>query len=414
MAINLFFSPPHHVLVDRAPRSVPRHAFHGRPARRGRASGFTLIELLVVIAIIGVLVGLLLPAVQQAREAANRAACGNNLKQLGLAVHNFYSSKNHFPARSYASELKTANDNEGMDGNSGGRDSRRLSWICAVLPYMEELQTYEDIITYVGVENRRPWNNNAMASGATSPFCRKIEMLQCPSDPGSRRGGGTALAPTSYHVSAGDARINWDWTNNNRGLFVREYVGNGPTGTPPNVYIRSDYRTIEDILDGTTKTIMLGEACIGNGRNHWRGGAVAGIGVDGSGYFASGPAACSALVQPDGSLSGGTADHTRTGTRWGDSVNAYTVFMTIMRPNGPTCCGGGNCETYGYPTASAYHPDGATVAFADGSTKFINENIDAGNASATNIDRGTVSASPYGIWGALGTISAGESLPTTF
>jgi prepilin-type N-terminal cleavage/methylation domain-containing protein len=391
-------------------RSTGRCVRRMRHLRAGR--GFTLIELLVVIAIIGVLVGLLLPAVQQAREAANRSACGNNLKQLGLACHNYYSAKNSFPPASHAAEFKQAcNDNELMDGTAPSHDARRLSWIVTVLPYLEEIQTYEDVITYVRDENRRPWNNNAMASGADSPFCRKIKMVQCPSDPGSRIGGGTTLARTSYHGCRGDGRLHWDWDNNQRGIFHRQYIGSSAT-----VYVRTDNRTMEDILDGTSKTILLGEVAIGNGRNHWRGGVAyndSSVVNSSTGYFDNGPAACVAKIQADGSLAG-SVETTRTGTRWGDCVSAYTLFWTIVRPNGPTC-GGVNGENWTYPTASSFHPDGVTVVMADGSTKFINDSIDCGSQSTAQPERANPAvASPYGVWGALGTIGSGEAVPGSF
>jgi len=95
--------------------------------------GFTLVELLVVIAIIGTLVGLLLPAVQQAREAARRSACGNNMKQLALSVLNFESTRKRLPA---------AND---RDGNSTGVNNAGWSWIVMVLPFMEEVNMHTNL-----------------------------------------------------------------------------------------------------------------------------------------------------------------------------------------------------------------------------------------------------------------------------
>lgn len=119
---------------------------------RIKRRGFTLIELLVVIAIIGVLVGLLLPAVQQAREAARRNSCGNNLKQMGLAIHNFASTNAkganaRFPALTTLYENGTKNSYMNNMGADGGRSNECYSWLVFILPFAEEDNVYREIET---------------------------------------------------------------------------------------------------------------------------------------------------------------------------------------------------------------------------------------------------------------------------
>jgi prepilin-type processing-associated H-X9-DG protein len=358
-----------------------------------------------------VLVGLLLPAVQQAREAANRAACGNNLKQIGLAVHNFLSAKGFFPPCAMSEEwLELTNDYNDYTR----RGSHRLSWIASILPYMEQLETHQNVLTYVRDDNRRPWDSVDMASGAASPFKTKIKMLQCPSDPGSR--GGT-LGRTSYHCARGEGRSHYDWEST-RGAFQRNHVGDTKGGTLTGAAAlknRATLSTPTDILDGLSKTIMLGEVAVGNGRNNILGAIAVGyVTASGStsGEFPSGPAGCMARAQADSSLSG-TVDNARIGTRWGDSYGTYTQFWTIVRPNGVTCAGV-HGENWVYPTASSFHPSGVTVAFCDGSTKFINENIACGDESAKQQSNNSSAASPYGVWGALGSAASGETIPTSY
>jgi len=119
----------------------------GRPARRlaaGRA--FTLVELLVVIAIIGILIALLLPAIQQAREAARKAACGNNLKQLGVALHNYHDAIKRFPPscrwRTQDTRLCDQNNSPGLV-DQGGTEQRWETWVIEILPYMEQVPLYD-------------------------------------------------------------------------------------------------------------------------------------------------------------------------------------------------------------------------------------------------------------------------------
>ena len=133
--------------------------------------GFTLIELLVVIAIIAILVALLLPAVQQAREAARRSSCKNNLKQLGLALHNYHDTHGVFPAGYYAGDHPSVADGEG-----DGRDAR-YGWGSMILPFLEQAPLYDKM--QVG---DRLLSQNVNDPTVLADMQTPISAFRCPSD----------------------------------------------------------------------------------------------------------------------------------------------------------------------------------------------------------------------------------------
>jgi len=356
-----------------------------------RRKAFTLVELLVVIAIIGILVALLLPAVQAAREAARRMSCTNNLKQLALSVHNHHDIHQKFPPACFNVELR--------EQFKGQFNWERLSYIVPLLPFIEQQPLYDDTITYIW-EDRRPWSGNNMANGLNSPFYRDVEALLCPSD------GNKALPfdwckATSYHANHGDIIMNWDWWEW-RGPF-----GNGERGEC----------TFGRLSDGSSNTIMLAECAIGRTGDTMcpvKGGIATGL----TWNQGSNPTECLARVGPNDILidpcqGNNGASGWGIGRRWGDGISIYTTFFTIIGPNGPTCSDTG--ESWGIPTASSHHPTGVNVALCDGSVRFITETIDAGDPTQIPPDmngrpQDYTGPSLWGLWGALGTTSGGEQI----
>jgi prepilin-type N-terminal cleavage/methylation domain-containing protein/prepilin-type processing-associated H-X9-DG protein len=215
------------------------------PKRRA----FTLIELLVVIAIIAVLIGLLLPAVQKVREAAARAKCANNLKQLGLACHNYHDSNKSLPS-GYVSAVNAAGDNTGPG----------WGWAAYILPQMEQAPLYGTI----------QFDRNIEDVANAAPRVKQVPSYVCPSD----------NAPPTWMATKYDAG------GNSQGqiceVAAANYVGNFGTTDPgedgDGVLFRNSKITFADITDGTSTTMLAGERTFKVGQATWV-GAVTGATV---------------------------------------------------------------------------------------------------------------------------------------
>jgi prepilin-type N-terminal cleavage/methylation domain-containing protein/prepilin-type processing-associated H-X9-DG protein len=223
--------------------------------------GFTLVELLVVIAIIGILIGMLLPAVQQVREAARRSACQNNLKQLALACHNFHSAHNSFP------------DGARYEGDGS---QPCWGWNAFILPFMEQNNIYDSLD--VGTTTLLDWKNEPVLSDGSLV----IGNLRCPSDAGpenfidpyantgdrsnngyrtwGRYNGGAITPPTSNYVASAchfraHHNENSGRTRNNDGVWMGNMTGVfDMTGL-----VRDNGKSFGEIFDGTSNALLLGE-----------------------------------------------------------------------------------------------------------------------------------------------------------
>ena len=354
--------------------------------RLNHRPGFTLIELLVVIAIIGVLIALLLPAVQAAREAARRAQCVNNLKQIGLGLHNYESANRALPW----SNATGGWNGGGLEGD-GGHSFGNLP---LMLPFLEQVATYNALNFLLAPQWPVSYNGDSL-SGSYDPvqltgITTTIGSFLCPSDAGG-------IGRNNYLGSNG-GHFDWHTGATSAGALVRsEAPGSVQAGC-----------TLADITDGTSTTVAFAERCRGDGRNtKVSRGDIFGMGtvfisptydITDAATQANMPTAmqaCSAYAQ---------ANPTQTwdfgGFFWAQGDYSYSMFNFFLTPNSktpdctPRSAGDGNSAGggYGFFTPRSYHSGGVNVAMTDGSVKFIKDSI----APA--------------VWWGLGTRAGGEIL----
>lgn len=381
--------------------------------------GFTLVELLVVIAIIGILIGLLLPAVQAAREAARRMQCTNNLKQLGLALHNFNDAHDRIPNQ-YCDRVITGIS--GYSYNAGGDDGRRLSRVSAqtlLLPYIEQTAVYDVIMSCLkeagsrGDKNYAPSPTDAgtiPTNQSVNPYTTVITSFLCPSD-GNAMGSASLskqasnhLGRCSYACSTGDA--SFSLTNSategahkaRRGLFVSGRIA-GDT-------------SLAICKDGTSNTMAFSEIAVSDiiATDANDPDIATGIGYL-SGTQSKSANDCLALRGADGQFAEGVTTYAEKGRRWCNADYASTNFQAILPPNSPSCSSsnGTLSDRSAMITAGSAHTGGANVVMADGSVHFVSDTVDAGDMNWGNQD-GYRGKSMHGVWGALATPRGKEAV----
>jgi prepilin-type N-terminal cleavage/methylation domain-containing protein/prepilin-type processing-associated H-X9-DG protein len=352
-----------------------------------RRRGFTLIELLVVIAIIAVLIALLLPAVQAAREAARRIQCINNLKQIGLAMHNYHQTNDVFPMGA------SKNCNSDPPSNCPGyADWRGWGPLATSLPFVEQQALY-NAINYSFAEQLHDTVNQPMNNTAVLTIVR---AYLCPSDPyvGQQN-------INSYYACYGTTS-EWPTGPNNGSGNLQNADGNGSTGM---FAVWLSYG-IRDATDGTSNTVLFSEALAGDSKGNESAPRGAGSGSPGSKYrgngvvipnspsyylddFTASPAASQAFLAGLAACSTEFNNPTSTnitshrGYMWA-SASQGSIFNVGQTPNDnqynfnvcrPQCSAG--CSDNGSISlrASSAHPGGVNAVFADGSVKFIKDSI---------------------------------------
>ena len=378
-------------------------------AGKHRLAGFTLVELLVVIAIIGTLVGLLLPAVQAARESARRSTCSNNIKQLGLAVHNHMEARQTIPPISQNTSL--------LNAMSGQSPSMSLSYIVPLLPFVEYGSLYQSIVTFIGTNGGQVWQ-----TGVNDPFhfSKRPPVLACPSD------GQTMVqlygtgGSTSYRMNRGDMVM-----RNNMGIRRGPgIIGQLETSVGSQTYGDATAVRPKDILDGLSKTMLLSEAVVGTSNSNLKGG----YGGDGSMVDNKAPSDCLGYIDSAtgafkaGMFASAAGTNIVPGSAWQHHMSVYTQFYAWAPPNWPTCgrlSTTQNAEQWSYMPASSYHQSGVNVFMCDGAVRFVADNVDAGDTTRVQPNNsGSVSSTSYqtytgasirGVWGAMSTIKGGET-----
>jgi len=380
----------------------------------GKRQGFTLIELLVVIAIIAVLIALLLPAVQAAREAARRSQCTNNLKQIGLAMHNYHQGVGTFPI---------GNGQGARSANYGGGYSNWTDWgaMALLLPYMEQGPTYNAINFSFCMGG-----GYGAAVNVTSST-RLIAAYMCPSDQNVGFGGApisnmttvaawgqTCYPPNinSYRGSIGTTTSAWGWTTGYANCQPDPMNLNGG-GNPCNAFSTGIFvyylsNGIQQVTDGTSNTIAYSESLVGDSAPS------GGISVAHRNNSVGPVSGASIAAVPDASAINyqtvlipalnlctqtyqqGSAINATNGNRWGWGAVGISLFNTVVTPNSKqfpwNSCdySGGGPDNSTFSNAQSNHPGGVNVMFADGSVRFVKDSV-----------------SPQ-TWMALGTKSSGE------
>ncbi|GAA4420527.1 DUF1559 domain-containing protein [Bremerella cremea] len=344
-----------------------------------RKQGFTLVELLVVIAIIGVLIALLLPAVQQAREAARRIQCVNQQKQIGLAIHNFHDTFQMFPGGTYNWAFRNQSVADPYSEAAYPGSSKQWSYLTVLMPFLEQQAVYDELVdTHVGIYT--PWSE-------TEFLKRPISMIVCPSDGNTATPRG--LAPTSYRCNRGDMWISWNRPEC-RGVFCKQSL------------TRKGFR---DLVDGTSNTMMVSESRLGlYASDRLTTGIARNVGAT----EGSAPSLCAARRGANGTINGDIyVGNYTSGSRWACGQTIYTQWQPILPPNSHNCANG-DAEQYSLASASSYHPGGVNVVFADGAVKFMAETIDAGDPTQAPSSTTYQGPSYYGVWGALGSTAGSE------
>lgn len=313
--------------------------------------GFTLVELLVVIAIIGILVGLLLPAVQAAREAARRMQCSNNVKQLGLATHNYHDTFKSFPVCFFETAIG------GLTSPSQGRQT---SWLTGVLPYIEQSALFNMIDFTKGLTNdpRSPGPANPPV-GPSNPWVamQKIPGFKCPSDSSpdtlaSRSDAPAPLAVIAFATTSykGVAGANWGWGATQSAALpwtnTRFGVSSNGLDRGNGMFFRGwsfPYKTnMRDVTDGTSNTLMVGEAIASYSQWNWwwlNNATTATTSIP-----LNAPAVCA----------------------------AYTP-ATMNKKAGLIACKGDWNNNYSF---ASQHTGGGNFSLADGSVRFVSDSID--------------------------------------
>lgn len=318
---------------------------------------FTLIELLVVIAIIAILIALLLPAVQQAREAARRTQCKNNLKQLGLAIHNYHDVFNTFPMN----QMKSDGGNS-REAGAAHEGVQRISWLAGILPYIDQAPMYNRIefeppagVTWSGDSTFKTDNMKEISQTSMPAFKCPSAALPDIASAWSQTSGGPNFdyARTDYVGSMGHVWGGWKDCGNVPDFPMPNNLSQrGAAGTPwiSNQWIEDGGRIngmfhygsyafrIRDVTDGTSNTIAVHEDM------HWKGG---------NGNFDYGVNDTSGWITPLGAIGNGRNPINNKNPNW-------------LQGAGDRRCSG----------PSSYHTGGIQITLVDGSTRFLTENID--------------------------------------
>ncbi len=406
------------------------HVFNSKNVKMGgggKTRGFTLVELLVVIAIIGILIALLLPAVQAAREAARRMQCSNNVKQLSLSAHNFVDAHKRLPNNGDDALVMDPSPANGpaksdvMPGASGTRHHGVDQWSAFIflLPFIEQNALYETIMGYMSSAVYPDANANwplylpnvagcyDMIDGRHNPLCTPVNGFLCPSDGVILRSiTGGRNGQINYRLNRGDWMIGDGWGENRTLRGITRWGRFGQV-------------TLASISDGTSNTMFMSESLAGNLGARSPGDRYRlEIGTVSPTIHGQPAINCLNARGQNGSFNPNvvTSVFEGKGHRWGDRRSVSTGFMAALPPNSPSCSSGGENDCL-MISATSNHTGGVNVGMCDGSVRFVSDSIDTGEIelklgeSLGNTGEGHhwTGPSTQGVWGAAATPAGSES-----
>ena len=411
--------------------------------RANRKNGFTLVELLVVISIISILIGLLIPAVQAAREAGRRAKCANNLKQTALAVQMYHNTNNGLPAL-----CTTYKRYEFVEKTDTGTEVGTCGAQIFLLPYLEQGQVYEGFEAFAStepidrtrpshiIEPYPPTYPNVYVEGAHPRHWASgvvVPMFACPSDGES----GVIESPAREYDNMHRAGYYFDysiWSFSRRNIMFN--MGDAPLyncdidtpATKRGAFTPHSWKSFADITDGLSNTLCLAESITGRPTDFAaaynktyskisdarRDVAAAPDGRD-PGNMRVWPSVCMLSVNKiDPMKLDKVEPWGERGAYWFIGKPLSNGFSTNLPPNSLTCSFGYSAFGPVIGGVSSFHPGGANTAMMDGSVRFIRDEIDTGDvfvpeSRLLETNQAVEGKSTYGVWGALGSINGGES-----
>jgi len=357
----------------------------------------------VVIAIIGMLIALLLPAVQAAREAARRMQCTNNIKQIALALHNHHDTHNEFPPGNDAMPLRSGD----LNGVFSAGAHFPVGTSVYLLPFIEMHALYSAISNRSGLpagNGNAPWNVLEVSQMSIVP------AFTCPSNPNRTQTSpgdatfGDRLVPVNNYVySAGDA--GWAFG----AIDIVRHPGHAALVNTRGMFMTNERKTFSSVADGTSNTAAVSECrtpadgvggrAVGSNIATW-GGMWDGVPQGRPGNCINSPGVAI------GEFPQANVNNAFRGLMFTMGWVEANVFTTIVPPNGPMCKHNNDRNDWGAFPPGSNHQGGVNLGLFDGSVRFITNNIDTGNLTLAAVRTGP---SPFGVWGALGSPDGGEA-----
>jgi prepilin-type processing-associated H-X9-DG protein len=353
------------------------------------------VELLVVIAIIGILIALLLPAVQAAREAARRMQCTNNLKQLALALHNYHDVSNGFPAGMSSIHTHTITN----------ANQYKFSAILKLCPYIEQAALFD---AFVAKTDSSSYQNHPDVA-----LNRNQVFLMCPSNSGEVPiSASDNNGRNNYHIMYGDVVTG-----------VRNTANDACNGSDNNVAdnsrgmfgIKFLFKTMGAVTDGLSNSIAFSERVgLSSARGQYTPDRQkAGTALASNFSRTNSPTRLDCITASKGTAACGNSP----GLQWANGDTSVNGLQTVMPPNSASCAGTDWGGELVLNTPSSNHTGGVNAAYGDGSVHFISDTINAlsnGQTDSSAILKNTAlgGISLWGVWGALGSVNGGESAQT--